>query len=261
MTVERLQKILAQRGVAARRQAEALIRAGQVWVNGQPACIGQKCDPDVDHILVQGRPLPPPPRLFYYLLHKPVGVISTCSDPQGRPTVRDFLPPGLPPLYPVGRLDQDTSGALLLTNDGNLALALTHPRHLVWKQYWVWVAGHPPERVLTQWRQGVMLDGQRTLPAQVCVLQSLSDQTLLEVRLREGRNRQIRRVAAQLGYPVMRLHRRAIGEIKLGNLPVGAIRPLTKAELAFCRQVQAQVSALAHTKLIKIGGNRRIHLG
>ncbi|MEN9207602.1 MAG: pseudouridine synthase [Gloeomargarita sp. GMQP_bins_120] len=242
MTIQRLQKILAQRGVAARRQAEALIRAGQVWVNGRPAQLGQKCDPQVDQITVQGRPLPPAPRRYYYLLHKPLGVVSTCYDPQGRRTVRDFLPPGLPPLYPVGRLDVDTTGALLLTNDGELTLALTHPRHPVWKVYWVWVAGHPSARVLERWRQGVELDGRPTLPAQVRVLRTFPQQTLLEVRLREGRNRQIRRVAAQLGYPVVRLHRQAIGAIDLGNLPVGKIRPLTEPELAFCRAVRAQVN-------------------
>ncbi|MCS6783163.1 MAG: pseudouridine synthase [Gloeomargarita sp. SKYBB_i_bin120] len=241
MTIERLQKILAQRGIAARRQAEALIRAGQVWVNGRPAQVGQKCDPQVDQITVQGRPLPPAPGLYYYLLHKPLGVVSTCRDPQGRPTVRDFLPPGLPPLYPVGRLDYDTTGALLLTNDGDLTLALTHPRHPVWKVYWVWVTGHPSARVLAQWRQGVELDGRPTLPAQVRVLRTWPDQTLLEVRLREGRNRQIRRVAAQLGYPVVRLHRQAIGKIDLGNLPVGQIRPLTSSELAFCHAVRARM--------------------
>jgi 16S rRNA U516 pseudouridylate synthase RsuA-like enzyme len=200
--MERLQKILAHRGVAARRQAEALIRAGQVWVNGRPAQVGQKCDPQVDEITVRGQPLPPAPAHWYYLLHKPVGVVSTCADPQGRPTVRDFLPPDLPPLYPVGRLDYDSSGALLLTNDGALTLALTHPRHPVWK------TGH---------------------------------QTLLEIQLREGRNRQIRRVAAQLGYPVLRLHRQAIGDIQLGTLPVGHLRPLTPQEQAFCQAVCAHI--------------------
>jgi pseudouridine synthase len=239
--MERLQKILAQRGVAARRQAEQLIRAGQVWVNGRPAHVGQKCDPQVDEITVCGQALPPAPRLVYYLLHKPLGVISTCADPQGRPTVRDLVPPGLPPMYPVGRLDGDSSGALLLTNDGEFTLALTHPRHAVWKTYQVWVQGRPPERVLDQWRQGVPLAGQQTLPAQVRVIQTLPQKTLLEIRLREGRNRQIRRVAAQLGYPVLRLHRQAIGPIELGDLPVGHVRPLRPPELRFCQAVVRQV--------------------
>ncbi|WP_247218021.1 pseudouridine synthase [Synechococcus sp. C9] len=239
--MERLQKILAHRGVAARRQAEALIRAGQVWVNGRPAQVGQKCDPQVDEITVRGQPLPPAPAHWYYLLHKPVGVVSTCADPQGRPTVRDFLPPDLPPLYPVGRLDYDSSGALLLTNDGALTLALTHPRHPVWKTYRVWVQGQPTPQVLAQWRQGVPLDGQKTLPAQVRMLRKTGHQTLLEIQLREGRNRQIRRVAAQLGYPVLRLHRQAIGDIQLGTLPVGHLRPLTPQEQAFCQAVCAHI--------------------
>ncbi|MEN9217068.1 MAG: pseudouridine synthase [Gloeomargarita sp. HHBFW_bins_162] len=238
--MERLHKILAQRGVAARRQAEALIRSGQVWVNGRPAQVGQQCDPQVDEITVRGKPLPPAPRLCYYLLHKPLGVVSTCSDPQGRPTVRDFLPPDLPPLYPVGRLDRDSTGALLLTNDGELTLALTHPRHPVWKTYRVWVQGHPTATALQRWRQGVDLDGQKTLPAQVRVVRQTAPQTLLEIRLREGRNRQIRRVADLLGYPVVRLHRQAIGEIQLGNLPAGQVRPLTPSELAFCQTVRTQ---------------------
>lgn len=239
--MERLQKILAHRGVAARRQAEDLIRAGQVRVNGWPAQLGQKCDPQVDVITVRGQPLPPAPARLCYLLHKPLGVVSTCADPQGRPTVRDFLPPGLPPLYPIGRLDWDSSGALLLTNDGELTLALTHPRHPVWKTYRVWVQGQPPAFVLTQWRQGVNLAGKRTLPAQVRILQKTAHRTLLEIQLREGRNRQIRRVAEQLGYPVLELHRQGIGAIQLGALPVGHLRPLNLAEQAFCQAVRSRI--------------------
>ncbi|MEN9218394.1 MAG: pseudouridine synthase [Gloeomargarita sp. DG_2_bins_126] len=239
--MERLQKILAQRGVAARRQAETLIRAGQVWVNGRPAQLGQKCDPQVDQITVRGQPLPPAPGWVYYLLHKPLGVVSTCHDPQGRPTVRDFLPPDTPPLHPVGRLDRDSTGALLLTNDGELTLALTHPRHPVWKTYRVWVTGQPTAAHLQQWRQGVDLDGQKTLPAQVRVLAQTPRRTLLEIRLREGRNRQIRRVAEQLGYPVVGLHRLAIGDIQLGHLPPGHLRPLTPAEQAFCQSLRTHI--------------------
>ncbi len=239
--MERLQKILAQRGVAARRQAEALIRGGQVRVNGQLAHVGQKCDPQVDRITVAGQPLPAAPDLHYYLLHKPLGVVSTCADPQGRPTVRDFLPPHLPPLHPVGRLDRESTGALLLTNDGALTLALTHPRHPVWKVYRVWLRGHPPATVLSQWRQGIDLAGQQTLPARVRVLAQTRQQTLLEIHLREGRNRQIRRVAEQLGYPVLQLQRQAIGAIQLGSLAVGHLRPLNRAEQAFCQAVRAHI--------------------
>lgn len=242
---ERLQKILAQWGIASRRQAEQLILAQRVRVNSAVAHLGQKADPVVDRIEVDGVLVQPAqrPAPIYLLLNKPTGFVSTCSDPAQRPTVLDLLPPKLREgrgIHPVGRLDAASTGALLLTNDGQLTFGLTHPRHGIPKTYQVWVEGCPPESVLQVWRQGVLLSGRKTQPAGVRVLESSSSQTLLEVILSEGRNRQIRRVAEQLGYPVLALHRTAIGSIQLQQsgepaLPVGRYRPLKESEIRFLR--------------------------
>ncbi|MEB3279422.1 MAG: pseudouridine synthase [Lyngbya sp.] len=247
---ERLQKILATWGIASRRQAEQMILAQRVRVNGNIAHLGQKANPSSDYIEVDGKPIVPShrPVPIYLLLNKPTGVVSTCADPSQRRTVLDLLPRQLgmgQGVHPVGRLDVDSTGALLLTNDGELTFRLTHPRHHVPKTYEVWVQGHPPESVLQAWRVGVILSGRKTQPAQVRRLkQGKGSQTLLEVILFEGRNRQIRKVAEQLGYPVVRLHRRAIGSIELNRpgepeLAPGAYRPLTASELEF---LQTQVN-------------------
>lgn len=245
---ERLQKILSQWGIASRRQAEALILAGRVRCNGTVVGIGQKADPEADAIEVDGKLIQPSqrPTLVYLLLHKPVGVVSTCHDPQGRPIVVELLPPKLREgkgIHPVGRLDVDSSGALLLTNDGDMTFCLTHPRHSIPKTYHVWVQGHPPESVLQQWRQGVVLEGRKTRPAQVSVISQRSSQTCLEIILQEGRNRQIRRISMQFGYPVIQLHRTAIGPIQLQtpgeHLSPGKYRPLKNFELRF---LQAQIN-------------------
>lgn len=236
---ERLQKILAQWGVASRRQAEAMIVESRVMCNGKVAHVGQKVNPQVDAIAVDGKLIQPlRPQLVYLLLNKPLGVVSTCNDPQRRRTVMDLLSPELrfgQGIHPVGRLDVDSTGALLLTNDGNLTLSLTHPRHNIAKTYQVWVKGHPPAATLQQWRQGVVLEGRKTMPASVRVISRNSQQTCLEIILTEGRNRQIRRIAQQLGYPVTKLHRTAIGEIKLQPPPLakGCYRPLQDFELHY----------------------------
>lgn len=233
---ERLQKILSQWGLASRRHAEQLLQQGRVRVNGVVAHIGQKANPDRDAITVDGLPLQDQqrPQDHYLLIHKPLGVLSTCHDPQGRTTVLDLLPPPLRQgqgLHPVGRLDSDSTGALLLTNDGQLTLQLTHPRHQLAKIYEVWVSGHPSSTVLKQWRQGVWLEGRKTLPTLVHMLRSSTKATLLKITLWEGRNRQIRKVADLLGHPVIKLHRTHIGPISLGNLPVGSYRFLREDEL------------------------------
>lgn len=247
---QRLQKILSQWGVASRRQAERMILAGRVQLNGAVVNLGQKADPEVDWIEVDGRSIQPArPQQIYLLLHKPAGVLSTCSDPWQRPTVLDLLPSDQQAgLYPVGRLDVDTTGALLLTNDGTLTFCLTHPRYHVPKTYQAWVQGHPPESVLQVWREGVVLSGRVTLPAEVQVLEQRANpaQTKLELVLKEGRNRQIRRVAEQLGYPVLHLHRTAIGPVQLQpkdelELPRGDYRPLMIAELEFLRDLRCIV--------------------
>jgi 23S rRNA pseudouridine2605 synthase len=240
---ERVQKILSQWGFASRRQAEQMILAGRVRLNGKSVQLGQRADPNCDQlevdgaiVQVQGRPQP-----IYLLLHKPLGVVSTCHDPQAKKTVLDCLPAPLQKqqgIHPVGRLDVDSTGALLLTNNGDLTYYLTHPRHDIAKTYEVWVQGLPTGAVLRQWQQGVILEGRKTRTAKVKVLRHKDNQTCLEVVLKEGRNRQIRRVAAQLGYPVIHLHRTAIGPICLQPpnqppLPSGSYRYLTDSEIEF----------------------------
>jgi pseudouridine synthase len=245
---ERLQKLLSQRGIASRRQAEKLILAGRVTVNGRVAEIGQQADVICDRICVDGADIGEPPRSTYLLLHKPKGVVSTCSDPQGRQTVLDLLENSLQSgagIHPVGRLDADSTGALLLTNDGELTYKLTHPRHQMPKVYRVQIQGLPTNAVLQQWRAGVMLDRHQTLPAQVRLIRPLSNQqSLLEVTLTEGRNRQIRRVAESLGHPVTALHRIEIGSLALGKLPRGRYRLLGDAEVTQLKQ-EADMALLA----------------
>ena len=217
---ERVQKIISQWGIASRRQAEKMILAGQVRLNGTLVYLGQKANPETDLIEVNGKPIRPcnRPQSIYLLLNKPAGVVSTCHDSRNRTTVLDLLPKTLTNgqgLHPVGRLDAESTGALLLSNDGVFTFGLTHPRYHIAKTYQVWVEDYPPESVLKLWRQGVNLAGKKTLPAQVQVLKRGSKKTLLEIVLKEGRNRQIRRVAELLGYQVINLHRIAIGSIRL----------------------------------------------
>ncbi len=235
----RLQKILSQWGIASRRQAEQLILAGRVRLNGSIAQLGQTAEPTIDRIEVDGRliTVQSKPTPIYLLLNKPRGVVSTCADPQGRQTVLDLLPPELREcegIHPVGRLDIDSSGALLLTNDGELTFHLTHPSHSISKTYEVWVSGHPPPAILVAWRGGIDLDGKYTSPAQVNVVKQKDDRTLLRIVMTEGRNRQIRRVATQLGYPVLQLHRTKIGNISVDgdrSVQISGYRQLGLAEV------------------------------
>lgn len=239
--MDRVQKVLSQCGIASRRQAEQMILAGRVRLNGAIAHLGQKVDPKQDQLEVDGQTVRAAdrPALIYLLVNKPLGVVSTCRDPRHRKTVLELLPPHLQQgtgLHPVGRLDADSTGALLLTNDGEATYSLTHPSHSVPKTYQVWIQGCPSKSILSQWRRGVSLDGKMTLPADVRVLRiDKQTQTLLEIVLREGRNRQIRRVAEQLGHPVVHLHRTAIGSIRLGQLPSGRFRSLETPEIEFLK--------------------------
>lgn len=250
---ERIQKILSQWGVASRRHAEELILDGRVQRNGAVVRVGAKADVEKDTIAVDGKLIRPVarPQLVYILLNKPKGVVATCNDPQGRKTVIDLLPKNLQigqGIHPVGRLDVDSTGALILTNDGELTNKLTHPRHSIPKTYQVWVQGNPPQSVLKQWRGGIILDGKITRKAQVKVIKHLDSQTCLEVILKEGRNRQIRRVAEQLGYPVVNLHRTAIGAIQLqplaeAGLLKGCYRYLKDFEICYL-QTQASIASV-----------------
>jgi 23S rRNA pseudouridine2605 synthase len=237
---ERLQKILARAGFGSRRSCEELIRQGRVAVNGRIIQLGQKADPERDRITVDGRPVRTGRSLTYIALHKPRGVLSAERDDSGRlRTVRDLIPlPGH--LYPVGRLDLNSEGLILLTDDGELANLLTHPRYEHTKEYRVYVEGHPEDKTLKRWQRGLYLDGQRTAPADVSILNREKDHTWLRVVLREGRKRQIRRVAAKLGHPVHRLIRVRIGPVHLGDLKPGQWRPLSERELEQLRELKGQ---------------------
>ena len=229
---ERLQKLMAQAGLGSRRTCEELISAGRVMVNGKRAELGQKADPATDRIVVDGTPLKSPEVHQYIALYKPRNVLTTVEAPDPRPTVRDLVPlPGT--LYPVGRLDVDSEGLVLLTNDGDLANRLTHPRYEHEKEYKVLVARRPDDTQLEIWRRGVVLDdGYRTLPAQVTFESTFGQGAWIKVILREGRKRQIREVGSRLGLPVVRIIRIRIGTLRLGRLKAGEWRPLTPAEIA-----------------------------
>jgi pseudouridine synthase len=233
MEPERLQKLIARAGLGSRRHAEQLLREGRVRLNGRPAGLGDRAVPGRDRILVDDRPLPGPATRLTLLLNKPAGVISTCRDPRGRPTVLDLLPAELARgtgLHPVGRLDAESRGALLLSNDGDLTLRLTHPRHGHRKTYRVLVAGHPGPDALRRWREGIPLDGQPTRAVELRLLRRTRGGSLLELTMREGRNRQIRRTADLLGHPVRDLQRIAIGGLGLGGLEEGRWRRVDPGE-------------------------------
>ena len=230
---ERLQKILAHAGVASRRASEALIEQGRVTVNGNVVTeLGTKIDPYHDVIAVDGQPLPQQTaKLIYVMLNKPRYVVSTVNDERGRTTVVDLV--NLPErIYPVGRLDIDSQGLILLTNDGDLAEKLTHPRYHLEKEYQVLVVGRPSTQTLIRWRRGgVEIEGQPAAKASVDRLKIEGDATWLRVIMTEGRKRQIRETAKALGHPVKKLERVRIGPIKLGHLKPGRWRHLTQAEV------------------------------
>jgi 23S rRNA pseudouridine2605 synthase len=228
---ERLQKVLAAAGVASRRECEQLILEGRVQVDGVVVSeLGAKADRARQEIRVDGEPLPRP-RLQYFAVHKPPGVVSTARDPAGRPRVIDLLPPGVGRMFNVGRLDMASEGLILVTNDGELANRLTHPSHGVEKVYEVQVAGAPEPDVLAQVKRGVHLAEGFVHAVDVRVKGRKKGSTLLEMVLDEGRNREIRRLLARLGHKVQRLIRVAVGPVRLGEMPRGAVRPLTHEEI------------------------------
>jgi 23S rRNA pseudouridine2605 synthase len=222
----RLQKVLAQAGLGSRRVAEDLIDRRRVRVNGVVAHLGQRVDPDVDVIEVDGAQIGTKAGLVHLLLNKPAGVITTASDPQGRRTVLDLVP-AEPRVFPVGRLDADTEGLLVLTNDGDLAHRLTHPSFGVEKEYLVEVEGEPGRGALRSLRQGVELDDGPTAPAKVAVL----GERLIRITIHQGRNRQVRRMCEAVGHPVLRLVRTRIGPLAERSLAPGEWRALTQDEV------------------------------
>ena len=230
----RLQKVIAQAGVTSRRKAEALIVQGRVLVNGKKVTtLGTTVDPTTDIIVVDGKPLRPHAPLRYVLLHKPRGYVTTCQDEQGRPTVFDLLKRQPVRLFPVGRLDVNSEGVLLLTNDGRLTHRLLHPRYAVPRTYLVHVDGVVSDDALERLRHGVVLDDGRTLPAQVQMTRRAEKTCWLRMTLREGRPRQIHRMLQRCGgYGVKRLQRLAMGPLTLHSLPPGAWRLLEDFEIA-----------------------------
>jgi 23S rRNA pseudouridine2605 synthase len=227
---ERLQKVLARAGLGSRRTCEELIAAGRVAVNGEPAVLGRRVQPGRDRVTVDGVAVSATGELVTYLLNKPVGVVSTAKDTHGRPTVVDLVP-AAPRVFPVGRLDADSEGLLLLTNDGDLAQRLAHPRHGVDKAYLVEVQGVPSRGALRRLREGVELDDGLTAPAAVRLVQRHGGNAAVEVVVHEGRNRQVRRMLDAVGHPVTRLVRTRIGPLVDPRLAPGEWRLLAHDEL------------------------------
>ncbi|MCB1007921.1 MAG: rRNA pseudouridine synthase [Acidobacteria bacterium] len=247
MSEERIQKLLARAGVAARRKAEELIREGRVTVNGEVATLGAKADPARDAIKVDDRRVHVPRSQRYLLLNKPKGYLTAVSDPEGRPTVLDLVPPPMrKALVPVGRLDYQTEGLLLLTDDGDFAQHLAHPRYGCRKTYEVKVKGVPAETALERLRGGIVLEGKRTAPCRIEPVRRRGPRreeggnSWFSVELSEGRTRQIREMFFRVGHPVQKLRRVAIGPLTDGTLAPGDLRELTEREVELLRRATAR---------------------
>ncbi|MGH9785196.1 MAG: pseudouridine synthase [Terriglobia bacterium] len=254
MALERLQKIISRAGIASRRKAEELILEGRVSVNGVVAReLGTKADPATAQIRVDHKPLRPPRNFVYLALHKPRECVTTLSDPEGRPTVMNFLKGVKERVYPVGRLDYHTEGLLLLTNDGDFANRVISAVSGIPKTYWVKVAGTPAAEDLEKLRRGIVLEGRKTRPARIRPLsragrkqsrnREASGNPWLEVILEEGRQNQIRRMFERIGHPVRKLKRVQIGSVALGKLAIGQVRPLAPKEIASLRGKAREVES------------------
>lgn len=236
--MERLQKVLAAVGVASRRHSEELILAGKVKVNGETVkTLGTKVDPAKDRIEVNGKLLEHEAAKIYLMLNKPPGYVTTAHDPQGRPTVIDLVKDIGERVYPVGRLDYDTEGLLLLTNDGELTYALTHPKHEVGKTYLALVQGVPGPDKLKRFQKGLRLADGPTAPARVKLAKTVRGNAWLEITIHEGRNRQVRRMCETIGHPVLKLKRVKLGFLTLDKLEEGKYRRLTKDEIRQLKQL------------------------
>ncbi len=238
----RLAKYIADSGISSRRRAEEMILAGQVEVNGQPAVqVHVKVNPELDQVRVNGRLIQSVHKV-YLLLNKPGGYLCSVGDPHGRPTVTDLVKDAGLRLYPVGRLDMDTEGLLLMSNDGDFMNLMTHPRYHIPKTYQAWVCGHVGNKAMNSLRRGIQLEDGMTAPARTKILESGNDRELVEVVLYEGRKRQIKRMFKAIGHPVLALQRTAFGFLTLKNLAVGQYRHLSATEVEKLKSMARGIS-------------------
>lgn len=234
----RLQKYLADAGIASRRKSEELILAGRISVNGDIVTeLGVKVDDKKDKVTFDGNPVSIDSKLVYIMLNKPVGYVTTVKDQFNRPAVVDLLKGVKERVFPVGRLDYDTSGLLLLTNDGDLTFKLTHPKHNVEKTYRAKVFGTPTTIEMSMFRRGLVIEGKKTAPAKISIVESQTKMCVVDISITEGRNRQVRKMCSAIKHPVSTLKRTAIGEIELGDLSVGKFRYLTDKEVKYLKKL------------------------
>jgi len=227
----RLQKYLAMCGVASRRAAEEIILQGRVKINGEKCTVLGTKVTDADSIILDGEEIKPEEKKYYIMLNKPIGYMTTVKDEQGRPTVMDLISDISKRVYPVGRLDCNTEGLLLMSNDGDFTYKVTHPKHKLDKTYEVFVSGNAEKNAIRKLEQGVFIDGKKTAPAVVDIVDFGKNSALLTITIHEGRNRQVRKMCASVGFKVMGLKRVSEGGLSLGNLPLGKWRHLTEAEV------------------------------
>ena len=228
----KLQLFLARAGIASRRKSEVLISSGEVFVNGQKATIGQRVNPTVDAVTIKGKKITTPQSHRYFLVNKPAGFVSTTADEKGRKTVLDLVPDTKERLYPVGRLDKESEGLMLLTNNGELAYKLTHPKFEIPKTYEVLITGFPTRKALDHLARGVKLKEGFTKPAEVAVLQKTEEGTWLEITISEGRNHQIRRMTERVGYETLKLVRTQMGPFDIGDLEEKVFLELSEEQVA-----------------------------
>lgn len=254
--MERLQKVIAKAGIASRRHAEKLILEGEVQVNGAVVTtLGTQVDSTKDHIKVGGKRIKLEPHKIYLLLNKPRGYITSVKDPQGRPTVMDLIPDVGARVYPVGRLDYDTEGLLLLTNDGDFAQELTHPSHGVEKTYWVKVRGRiPDEKMDKVAKGGISLAGGKSAPCKISFIRETNENSWVEIVLHEGKKRQIRMMMVKIGHPVVKLKRVGYAFLKVGDLPLGACRSLSPDEVRRFQRLSSKKPVEAPGPKKPVGG-------
>lgn len=234
----RLQKFLAEAGIASRRKSEELILAGEISVNGNVVReLGVKINDKTDVVLYKGERVQPQSRKVYIMLHKPEGFVTTVKDQFGRASVADLVKDIDERIFPVGRLDYNTSGLLIMTNDGSLTYKLTHPKYEVSKKYMAKIYGEPDAKALKKFRNGMYIDGKKTKPAKIDITKKDERFSYAEITISEGRNRQIRKMCEEIKHPVASLKRIAVGELSLGDLPKGKYRPLTQKEIDYLKSL------------------------